>query len=293
MDSYSLFGNIKNDAQVAFLEFIGTTIFLTLAMGGIQAVKFANHIPSLTPDIEAFTSVVTTGQLLHIAFSMGFSLLISVWLFYRVTGGMFNPAASTALLLIGAIKPVRWALCCASQLAGGIAASALILALLPGPLLVSTTPAPGVNLAQAVFIEAFMTCVLVLTVLMLAVEKHYATPIAPIGVGLSLFTCHLWGVIYTGASINTARSFGPAVVAGFHSSHWVYWVGPFIGSLVATAFYYLLKHIDYTHNNPGQDAIHLETFMRSSSESNAHNDLIRNQLPRNQSARSDTTDIQK
>jgi aquaporin related protein len=54
-----------------------------------------------------------------------------------VTGGVFNPNVSTGLLLIGAIGPVRWALYCVAELAGGIAAAALILALVPGPLVVT------------------------------------------------------------------------------------------------------------------------------------------------------------
>jgi aquaporin related protein len=54
-----------------------------------------------------------------------------------VTGGVFNPNISTGLLLVGAIGPVRWALYCLAELAGGIAASAIILALLPGPLVVA------------------------------------------------------------------------------------------------------------------------------------------------------------
>lgn len=91
-----------------------------------------------------------------------------------MTGGIFNPAVSTALWLIGAIGPVRWALCCFAQvrsvrpgrerrahaprqMIGAIAASAVLLALLPGPLAVNTTPGPGVNKAQAVFIEMFLT----------------------------------------------------------------------------------------------------------------------------------------
>lgn len=74
-----------------------------------------------------------------------------------MTGGIFNPAVSTALLLIGAIGPVRWALCCAAQLIGAVAAAGVLQALLPGPLASNTTPGAGVNTAQAVFIEMFIT----------------------------------------------------------------------------------------------------------------------------------------
>jgi len=91
---------------------------------------------------------------------------------------------------------------------------------------------------------------------MLAAEKHNATPFAPIGIGLTLFVCHLWAVYFTGAGMNTARSFGPAVITGFpYDSHWIYWLGPFLGSLLGSAFYTLLKHVKYWRFNPGQDTM--------------------------------------
>ncbi|KAF8605051.1 putative aquaporin 1 [Ceratobasidium sp. AG-I] len=245
-DSRSLFGNLREDLHAATLEFIGTILFLLLGLGGIQAAAFSNQA-------TAVNKVASIEQLLYISVSMGLSLLVSVWFFFRVTGGVFNPAVSTALLLIGAIGPVRFVLYCIAQMVGGIVASAILVALLPGQLVVTPSPARGVNSAQAVFIEAFLTAALVLAVLMLAAEKHRSTPFAPIGIGLTLFACHLFGVIFTGAAMNTARAFGPAVVTGFDRQHWVYWVGPFIGSLMATLFYSFLKHIKYWRLNPDQD----------------------------------------
>ncbi|KAG9090295.1 Aquaporin-4 [Ceratobasidium sp. 392] len=261
-DSKSLFGNLREDLHAATLEFVGTILFLLLGLGGIQAAAFSNKSSlaaagngdaGTSDGAQAINQVASIEQLLYISVSMGLSLLVSVWFFFRVTGGVFNPAVSTALLLIGAIGPVRFVLYCIAQIVGGIVASGLLLALLPGPLVVTPSPTQGVNPAQAVFIEAFLTAALVLAVLMLAAEKHRSTPFAPIGIGLTLFACHLWGVVYTGAAMNTARAFGPAVVSGFAPSHWVYWVGPFVGSLIATLFYGFLKHIKYWRLNPGQD----------------------------------------
>ena len=69
---------------------------------------------------------------------MGLSLLVSAWLFFRVTGGLFNPNISLALMLVGVIRPVRFVLYCVAQLLGAIAASGLLLALTPGPLSVKS-----------------------------------------------------------------------------------------------------------------------------------------------------------
>ncbi|KAL1949423.1 hypothetical protein VTO73DRAFT_8304 [Trametes versicolor] len=244
----SYFAEIKDDLYAALLEFVGTTFFLMLAYGGTQAAQ-GEALAS-----GAQHSAIEQGMYISLCF--GFSLLSSVWLFYRVTGGLFNPNVTLALLITGVIGPVRFVLYCIAQLLGGISAAAIILALTPGPLASNTFLANGVNRAQGVFIEMFITTALVLAILMLAAEKHSATPFAPVGIGLTLFVCHLWAVFYTGAGMNTARSFGPAVVTGFpYDSHWVYWVGPFLGSLLGSAFYTLLKHMKYWRLNPGQESI--------------------------------------
>jgi aquaporin related protein len=92
----------------------------------------------------------------------------------------------------------------------------------------------------------FLTAQLVFTIFMLATEKHEGTFIAPIGIGLSLFVAELMGVYYTGGSLNPARSFGPAVVSrNFHTYHWIYWVGPCLGALLASAFYMFVKARKY------------------------------------------------
>jgi len=232
------------DLQAASLEFIGTAFFLLLGLGGIQACSGPGN----------FTSS-NISKNMYIATSMGLSLLVSAWLFFRITGGLFNPNVSLALFLCGSASPTRFVLYCIAQIAGGIAAAGLLLALLPGPLASNTTLAEGVNTAQGVFIEMFITAALCLSVLMLAAEKHQATPFAPVGVGLTLFACHLFAVPFTGAGMNSARSFGPAVVSGFpFHRHWVYWVGPALGSFLAAGLYGVFKYFRYWRLNPDQDS---------------------------------------
>jgi len=101
----------------------------------------------------------------------------------------------------------------------------------------------------------FLTVILVFTILMLAAEKSKVTFMAPLGIGLSLFVAELAGVYYTGGAVNPARAFGPAVVSHkFPTYHWIYWVGPILGALVTTGFYYFVKFFNYEDANPGQDS---------------------------------------
>ena len=101
----------------------------------------------------------------------------------------------------------------------------------------------------------FLTSQLVFTILMLAAEKSKDTFIAPIGIGLALFVVEIAGVYYTGASVNPARSFGPCVAgANFQGYHWIYWLGPVLGALIAAGYYHFVKYMNYEDANPGQDS---------------------------------------
>ena len=127
------------------------------------------------------------------------------------------------MVLTKTIPPIRAFLLLAMQVAGSIFASYLVSVLFPTPLNVRTTLAGGTTIAQGIFIEAVLTAELVFTIFMLAKEKHKATFMAPVGIGLALFVGELTGVFYTGGSLNPARSLGPCVVTGiFDSDHWVY-----------------------------------------------------------------------
>lgn len=87
---------------------------------------------------------------------------------------------------------------------------------------------------------------LVFTILMLVAEKTKSTFVAPIGIGFSLFIGHLVGIFWTGAGINPARAFSPALIqASFPSYHWIYWLGPALGSFLAAGLYLGLKEMKY------------------------------------------------
>ena len=113
------------------------------------------------------------------------------WVFFRISGGLFNPAVTLGMMLVGAMTYFRGMLIIISQLLGAIAAAGVVSGLLPGPLNVRTGLAGGTTVVQGLFIEMFLTAMLVFAIFMLAAEKHKGTFIAPIGIGLALFICEL------------------------------------------------------------------------------------------------------
>lgn len=97
------------------------------------------------------------------------------------------------LCLIGAVGWVRGGLVLISQLLGAIAAAGIVSCLFPGPLAVRTTLGGNTSITRGLFIEMFLTAMLLITIFMLAAEKHKGTFLAPIGIGLALFVAELAG----------------------------------------------------------------------------------------------------
>ncbi|KAL9629205.1 MAG: hypothetical protein Q9164_006980 [Protoblastenia rupestris] len=231
-------------------ELVGTISFLFFAFAGTQVA----NISSNTNVGEMVVTVVqqkNPAQLLYISLSFGFSLAANAWVFFRISGGLFNPAVTVGMVLIGAISWVRGILLFITQILGGMTAAALVKVLFNGDLNVSTTLGGGTSIAQGVIIEMLLTAQLVFTIFMLAAEKHQGNFIAPVGIGISLFVAELVGVFWTGGSLNPARSFGPEVaVRTFTTTQWIYWIGPLAGSIFAVLLYKLIKSLEYETANP-------------------------------------------
>ncbi|KAF1849729.1 lens fiber major intrinsic protein [Cucurbitaria berberidis CBS 394.84] len=221
---------------VAFLgELIGTFMFLSLAFSGTQIALNAASPQQLTTTANAVPDV---SKLLYIAFAFGVSLAINVAIFAELSGGKFNPAVTAALWLTRKIHWHRAVQTIIAQLIAGIAAAGFVSGLLPGPLIIATKLDPSISIAQGLFLEAFVTTQLILTILMLD-----AGPSKPMYIGLSLFIAQICSVFFTGGSLNPARSFGPAVVTQFTHYHWIYWIGPLLGSGLASGIYALINWV--------------------------------------------------
>ncbi|BFZ55176.1 Aquaporin-1 [Savitreella phatthalungensis] len=254
---------IKNHILAMIGEFVGTTLFLMFAYLGTQVASIPNTSingnTTTTGSQESGQAVQTqvsnTSSLQFIALSFGFSLAVNAWVFFRISGGLFNPAVAFGLALVGVITPVRAVLLTISEILGGMTAAAIVQALLPGPQYVTTRLADNMSVTRGLFLEMFLTAMLMLTIFLLAAEKSRATFLAPIGIGLALFIAELGGVYWTGGSLNPARTLGPDVVGKqFPGYTWIYYAGPLLGSLVAAGFYKMMRVLHYETVVPGQDA---------------------------------------
>jgi len=240
-------------------EFAGTILFLVFAFAGTQVANISSNDNAGTT-ITTTTASKNPSQLLYISLSFGFSLAVNVWVFYRISGGLFNPAVTLGMWIIGSVSLFRAVLLVVVQLLGGIIAAALVNVLFSGGLSVNTSLSSTTNITQGVFIEMILTAELVFAIFMLAAEKHEATYIAPVGIGLTLFVAEMTGVFWTGGSLNPARSLGPSVVIHkFNGYDWIYWVGPGSGAILASLFYKLIKSLEYETVNQTPDAESLMT----------------------------------
>jgi len=266
---------IRNHFIAMAGEFVGTFLFLFFAFSATQVANAATAGEVAGGGNQAggdggLSQAPNTASLSYIALAFGFSLAVNAWVFFRVSGGLFNPAVTLGMALIGSVGWIRAVLIFISQILGSLAASGVVDGLFPGELSVSTTLGGGTTVVQGLFIEMFLTSQLVITIFLLAAEKHKGTFLAPIGIGLSLFIAELSGVFFTGGSLNPARSFGPCVILGvFPGYHWIYWLGPFLGSLLAVIFYRVIKMLEYETANPGQDFNAHEADAFSFDEENA------------------------
>jgi MIP family channel proteins len=206
-------------------EFLGTLLFCVFSAGTV----------AVTGGLLA--ERMSSARLLAVAVAQGLAYAIFVAATLPISGGHLNPAVTFASLIskqIGAAKAVMYML---SQCAGAVAGALLLMVMIPASMhgtLGSDMLAARVSVGGGLVTEIVLSSVLVGAVMSAA---RGVSPVRLAIVGLVVVLGQLLGGPLTGGSMNPARSFGPALVAGVWSNHWVYWLGPFVGAAVAIFIY--------------------------------------------------------
>jgi len=181
--------------------------------------------------------------LLGIALAHGIALSVAVNVFGGESGAHFNPAVTSGFLITGRIKPDLALAYVIAQLAGATTAAGVCRVIFPAEAVAATTlglplPAPWASTGVILLAEFVMTYLLMTSIYGTAVDdRGRAVKIGGFGIGLTVAFDILAGGAVTGASMNPARSFGPALEMMHWEWHWAYWVAPIAGACAAALVY--------------------------------------------------------
>lgn len=189
---------------------------------------------------SAATVYSDSGQLGVIGIGLVHALALTAIVYaigYR-SGAQVNPAVTIGLLVARKLRVREAALYIVCQIIGAVIAAAVVYAIFGSSMAASVTlPADG-NVIRAFVLETVMTFTLVYVVLAATTSKNSKiAPLAGVAVGFTLGFNVIFGGSITGGSLNPARSFGPALIAGNFDYHWLYWIAPIIGGLIAAGVY--------------------------------------------------------
>ena len=213
--------------SVLLAEAFGTFLFFFVGMG---AVVLGGHI-----------SDGDTGGLVGVALAHGLALAVLVSSLGAISGAHFNPAVTFAVWISGRIEVARAGLYVVAQLVGAVLAGLALRAVFNeaswGPVALGTPAVdPAIGVSAAIVIEAILTMLLIVAVFGTAIDPR-GPKIGGLAIGLAVAADILMGGPLTGAAMNPARWFGPAVVSGTFADWYVWWIGPLLGAAVVALVY--------------------------------------------------------
>ncbi len=214
-------------------EFVGTFL-LTFVAAGADSVEYA-----------------TNGLIGHVAryAAPGLLVMAMIWSLSAISGAHINPAVTLGFVARRCFPLYRIPGYVLAQFAGGIAGAALLYVILKYSVQHGVTkPSAPFTDIQALIAEVTLTFILVFTILATAEEEAVVGKNVALAVGGIIAMCGLAFSPLSGASMNPARSLGPAVVTGSFSDLWVYLVGPFAGALIAAGV------VELIFGNPSQSS---------------------------------------
>ena len=220
-------------------EFIATFCFVFIGAGSVVSVGI----------FLGTEETVTASTLMVIGLAHGLAIAVVVSATARISGGHVNPAVTFTAILTKRIGISKGGMYIMAQLSGAIVGAFLLSAVAPHGTeggLGSHGLGNGVSTNMGLLAEIILTFILVFVIYATAMDPKGPSHLAPFAIGMTVMICVLAGLPLTGASMNPARTLGPALVAGEWLNHWVYWVGPLVGGSIAAIVYdkIFLKHGD-------------------------------------------------
>ena len=232
-------------------ECIGTFVLVTFGCGSAVA---ANTL--LGNSGQGLPLAYST---LLIAFAFGLSIVAMAYSIGNISGCHVNPAVSLGFLLSGRMSKKDFGGYVIAQCIGGIVGAALLCAVFGsndalGANGYGTQSAMGISAGIAFLVEVVLSFVFVIAVLGVTAKPQIAS-VAGLVIGLSLTLVHIFGVPFTGTSVNPARSLGPALLSGGIALQqvWVFILAPLVGGAIAA---YVYKYI--AKGTPGADPMEIE-----------------------------------
>jgi aquaporin TIP len=235
----------KNDQRAVIAEFLGTMFFVFLGTGAVVAA------------LAITGGQLETSALVAIAIAHGLGILTAVAWTANISGGHINPAVTLAMMVTRNIKVPLGVAYIVAQLAGAAAGSLLLKLCIPNDFeggLGNHSLSPVMASGEGLLLEVIATAFLLLVVFNVAVSKKGWGINAPIAIGLAIMLIHFVAVPWTGASVNPARSFGPALVANKWDDFWIYIVGPGLGALIAAGGWMVWKGLGDDSLDPEAEA---------------------------------------
>src|SRR5574338_975936 len=188
----------------------------------------------------AFGTGLSIQAIVMISLAHGAAIGLMVYAFGHVSGAHINPAVTISMIVTKRINIKDGIAYIVFQIIGAIVAAATLKAILPvlgDKVHFGTQGGPSAILNNSAIsgftVEAILTFFLVTVIFMTAVHKKAPAGMYGLAIGGMIFLIHLVGVPLTGASVNPARTLGPAIASGYWDFHWIYWAGPIIGAVIA------------------------------------------------------------
>lgn len=210
----------------AIAELIATLLFVFVGAGTVVSSGMLGELDS--------------ARLVAIALAHGLAIAIMVAATASISGGHINPAVTISAVVTRKMGLVKGIMYVAGQLIGAVVGALLLAAVIPDAsegALGAHALGQGITPSAGLLAEVVLTFVLVFVIFATAIDPKGPGNLAPVAIGLAVLVIHLIGVPLTGASVNPARSFGPALVATQWADHWIYWIGPIAGGVLAGLVY--------------------------------------------------------